>query len=389
MPGEGDLLDALHRVQHRYGYVPKAAIPGVAQHLRLPVSRVYGAITFYSEFRQTPPPETTGLVVQRPGLLHQGRRRHPGHPRDAHRLRPGREARRTTSSACTWAVQRHLRQRAPGLGQRRGRRSAHSCHDGRARTRPEGGQEARVGRTLALSRARCTGRASPNSCPHDAQLKTQSEASRRRIDAADRARISVLHRHIEHRLGRARDARCHTRRGRAPRPRRHGRPGRRQRPLLRQPRRRVRRPDGARLLYQHVTADVVPAFLDALLVRRRPRQRLAARRPRGRPENFSRWPTTSGGRSRRDASDADMGIIDPENIDDSIAHGAYAGLDRALGMTHEEVIAEVLGLAAERPLRLGSSPPAASGTSCAPHRPTPRPWSATPTRATPAPGSTA
>ncbi|MPZ50026.1 MAG: hypothetical protein GEU75_12150 [Dehalococcoidia bacterium] len=57
-PGEGDLLEALHRVQHRYGYIPQAAIPGVAQHLRLPESRVYGAVTYYSEFRQTPPPET-------------------------------------------------------------------------------------------------------------------------------------------------------------------------------------------------------------------------------------------------------------------------------------------------------------------------------------------
>lgn len=57
-PGEGDLLEALHRIQHRYGYVPKPAIPGVAQHLRLPESRVYGAVTYYSEFRQTPPPET-------------------------------------------------------------------------------------------------------------------------------------------------------------------------------------------------------------------------------------------------------------------------------------------------------------------------------------------
>jgi len=59
MPGEGDLLEALHRVQHRYGYVPREAIPGVAAHLRLPQSRVYGAVTFYSEFRQTPPADTT------------------------------------------------------------------------------------------------------------------------------------------------------------------------------------------------------------------------------------------------------------------------------------------------------------------------------------------
>ncbi len=57
-PGEGDLLEGLHRVQHRYGFIPQAAIPAVAQHLRLPESRVYGAITYYSEFRMTPPPET-------------------------------------------------------------------------------------------------------------------------------------------------------------------------------------------------------------------------------------------------------------------------------------------------------------------------------------------
>lgn len=58
-PGEGDLLEALHRIQHRYGYVPKEAIPGVAKHLRLPPARVYGALTYFSEFRETPPPETT------------------------------------------------------------------------------------------------------------------------------------------------------------------------------------------------------------------------------------------------------------------------------------------------------------------------------------------
>jgi NADH:ubiquinone oxidoreductase subunit E len=58
-PGEGDMLEALHRIQHHYGYVPKPAIPAVAQHLRLPEARVYGALTFYSEFRETPPAETT------------------------------------------------------------------------------------------------------------------------------------------------------------------------------------------------------------------------------------------------------------------------------------------------------------------------------------------
>jgi NADH:ubiquinone oxidoreductase subunit F (NADH-binding) len=36
-----------------------------------------------------------------------------------------------------------------------------------------------------------------------------------------------------------------------------------------------------------------------------------------------------------------MGAIDPEDIDEAIARGAYAGLERSLGMTQEEVIAEV------------------------------------------------
>ncbi|MEX2246493.1 MAG: NAD(P)H-dependent oxidoreductase subunit E [Dehalococcoidia bacterium] len=57
-PGDGDLLGALHAVQHRYGYVPKIAMRVVARQLRLSEARVYGAATFYSEFRLTPPPRT-------------------------------------------------------------------------------------------------------------------------------------------------------------------------------------------------------------------------------------------------------------------------------------------------------------------------------------------
>jgi NADH:ubiquinone oxidoreductase subunit E len=57
-PGDGDLLPALHRVQHHYGYIPKIAMGVVARQLRLSEARVYGATTFYSEFRLTPPPRT-------------------------------------------------------------------------------------------------------------------------------------------------------------------------------------------------------------------------------------------------------------------------------------------------------------------------------------------
>ncbi len=57
-PADGDLMGALHAVQHHYGYVPKIAMKVVARQLRLSEARVYGAATFYSEFRLTPPPET-------------------------------------------------------------------------------------------------------------------------------------------------------------------------------------------------------------------------------------------------------------------------------------------------------------------------------------------
>lgn len=57
-PADGDLMGALHAVQHHYGYVPKMALKVVARQLRLSEAKVYGAATFYSEFRLTPPPET-------------------------------------------------------------------------------------------------------------------------------------------------------------------------------------------------------------------------------------------------------------------------------------------------------------------------------------------
>lgn len=56
--GNADLLPALHKVQHHYGYVPREAIPVVARQLNLGEAHVYGAVTFYSELRTTPPPET-------------------------------------------------------------------------------------------------------------------------------------------------------------------------------------------------------------------------------------------------------------------------------------------------------------------------------------------
>lgn len=71
-PGDGDLLSALHRVQEHFGYIPPMSIPTVARQLRLTPAKVYGAITFYTEFRTTPPPETLVSWCSGPACLLRG-----------------------------------------------------------------------------------------------------------------------------------------------------------------------------------------------------------------------------------------------------------------------------------------------------------------------------
>lgn len=55
-PHNGDLLAALHRVQHEYGYLSREALEVIAEQLRLYPAHVYGAASFYEEFRFDPPP---------------------------------------------------------------------------------------------------------------------------------------------------------------------------------------------------------------------------------------------------------------------------------------------------------------------------------------------
>jgi len=99
---------------------------------------------------------------------------------------------------------------------------------------------------------------------------------------------------------------------------------------------------GARVLYQRVEAESAADFVAAVL-------------ERGELDNAWLLGALSGAEGLRRMDDhpwwaiqerrlmGDMGLIDPESIDDAIARGAYAGLERALGMTPEEVIAEVTG----------------------------------------------
>lgn len=51
----GALMLVLHAVQERLGYIPAGAVPAIAHGLNLSRAEVHGVITFYHDFRSTPP----------------------------------------------------------------------------------------------------------------------------------------------------------------------------------------------------------------------------------------------------------------------------------------------------------------------------------------------
>ncbi len=54
-PGNSDaLLEILHAIQERFGYVPESAIALIAEELNLSRAEVHGVVTFYHDFRSEP-----------------------------------------------------------------------------------------------------------------------------------------------------------------------------------------------------------------------------------------------------------------------------------------------------------------------------------------------
>lgn len=51
---ENSLIAILHRAQNLFGYIPREAMYVIAQYLDLPVSKIYGVVTFYSYFTEKP-----------------------------------------------------------------------------------------------------------------------------------------------------------------------------------------------------------------------------------------------------------------------------------------------------------------------------------------------
>ena len=51
---EGPLLPILHGMQDEFGFVPKEALPVIAEALNLSRAEVHGVMTFYHDFREEP-----------------------------------------------------------------------------------------------------------------------------------------------------------------------------------------------------------------------------------------------------------------------------------------------------------------------------------------------
>lgn len=101
-------------------------------------------------------------------------------------------------------------------------------------------------------------------------------------------------------------------------------------------------PDGTRILYQKVFPADADAFVQSLLIRGEVANQWTLGAVSGDVEGVPAMETYDWWRIQSRRLMAEMGLCDPENIDDYIARGAYSGLKRALGMTQEEVIAEVV-----------------------------------------------
>ncbi len=51
---EGELINVLHQVQHKLGYLPAEIQELIAKELNISVAKVYGVVTFYSFFTMKP-----------------------------------------------------------------------------------------------------------------------------------------------------------------------------------------------------------------------------------------------------------------------------------------------------------------------------------------------
>ena len=86
----GALLPILHAIQDRFGYIPEAAVPIIADALRQTRAEVHGVISFYHHFRTHPAGSHVVHICRAEACQSMGGRQLESHIKAApgHRLPP-------------------------------------------------------------------------------------------------------------------------------------------------------------------------------------------------------------------------------------------------------------------------------------------------------------
>lgn len=73
------LVQILHAFLERYGYINEEAVPQIARELNLSRAEVHGVVTFYHDFRTTPPGKHTLKICQAESCQAMGSRELTAH----------------------------------------------------------------------------------------------------------------------------------------------------------------------------------------------------------------------------------------------------------------------------------------------------------------------
>ena len=81
---EGATLPILHALQENFGYVDKRAVPLIADALNMSKAEIFGAITFYHDFRHEPAGQTVVKLCRAEACQAMGCESLVGHLKDMH-----------------------------------------------------------------------------------------------------------------------------------------------------------------------------------------------------------------------------------------------------------------------------------------------------------------
>jgi formate dehydrogenase subunit gamma len=94
--GATAMLPILHALQEAFGFVPPDAVPLIAERLNVSKAEVRGVISFYHDFRDTPPGRHVIKLCRAEACQAMGSERTAAHLAQAHGLLPGATANSVT-----------------------------------------------------------------------------------------------------------------------------------------------------------------------------------------------------------------------------------------------------------------------------------------------------